>query len=110
MNFAIDYVLARKEKFTAIVAADDLRAFEIYDILRSKGIKVPEDCSLIGNGDIYFSALAGLRLTTVKNPIWEICLELNNAMDEFISTGKLDIRKKFKPVIISRNTVSEIKP
>jgi LacI family transcriptional regulator len=49
-----------KGKFTAIFADYDETAFAAMNTLRSDGIRVPEDISVIGFDDLSFSEIAGL--------------------------------------------------
>lgn len=70
-------------KVTAIFAFDDLLAYGVMEALRAKGVRVPEDISLVGFDDLLFSALLGCRLTTISQPIKDMankCCELLMAM------------------------------
>ena len=61
--------LQRKKKFTAVVAFDDLTALGAMRALTKHGLKVPEQCSVIGFDDVPISALASPSLTTVRQPL-----------------------------------------
>lgn len=52
-----------------IVAANDMVAISTYKVLRSRGIRVPEDIQLVGFDDIGFSSLVSPELTTIRQPI-----------------------------------------
>ncbi len=67
-RFTEDLIL-RKKKFTAILAFDDLTALGAIRALTKAGIKVPEQCSVIGFDDVALSALAAPALTTVRQPL-----------------------------------------
>ena len=59
-------LLQKKKRFTALVAFDDLTAFGSIRALTKAGLKVPEQCSVIGFDDVPISALAAPALTTVR--------------------------------------------
>jgi LacI family transcriptional regulator len=62
-------LLQRRRKFTALVAFDDLTALGAIRALTKAGVKVPEQCSVIGFDDVAMSALSAPSLTTVRQPL-----------------------------------------
>lgn len=54
---------------TAIFAANDLSAFAVYDVARSRGLRVPDDLSVAGFDDVPQSAYMHPALTTVRQPL-----------------------------------------
>ena len=62
-------LLSSDSKFTAIVAFDDLTAFGAVRALRANGLRVPEDCSVIGFDDVPFAAFFNPGMTTVRQPM-----------------------------------------
>ena len=68
--FVIKEGLANGLGYTAIAAANDAMALGAIKALRSSGIRIPEDVSIIGYDDIPSSALA--ELTTVRQPFMEM--------------------------------------
>jgi LacI family transcriptional regulator len=65
-------LLARKRRFTALVAFDDMTAFGTIRALTQAGLRVPEDCSVIGFDDIAASSLYTPALSTVSQPLDEM--------------------------------------
>jgi LacI family transcriptional regulator len=61
---------------TAIFAASDHMALGVWEQLRRSGLRVPEDCSLVGFDDIPDSQVTNPPLTTVHNPFLELGREL----------------------------------
>jgi len=59
----------KKNHPTALVAMSDVIAIGAIDAARRKGIKVPEDLSVVGFDDISLSKLITPPLTTVSQPI-----------------------------------------
>jgi DNA-binding LacI/PurR family transcriptional regulator len=62
-------LLQRRKKFTAILAFDDLTALGAIRALTKAGMKVPEQCSVVGFDDVALSALAAPSITTVRQPL-----------------------------------------
>ncbi|HEY8527502.1 MAG TPA: LacI family DNA-binding transcriptional regulator [Acidimicrobiales bacterium] len=54
---------------TAVFAASDTQALGVLEAARARGIRVPEDLSVVGFDDIEVSSYAGL--TTVRQPLRE---------------------------------------
>lgn len=65
-------MLERFPKVDGIVAANDMVAISSYKVLRSKGIRVPEDIQIVGFDDIRFSSLISPAVTTIHQPITEM--------------------------------------
>jgi LacI family transcriptional regulator len=53
---------------TAIFAANDVIAFGVLDAARRRGIRVPEELSVVGFDDIDMARWEGFALTTIKQP------------------------------------------
>ncbi len=62
-------LLRRKHCFTALMAFDDMTAFGAMRALVKAGIRVPQDCSVIGFDDVAHAALSVPSLTTVRQPM-----------------------------------------
>jgi LacI family transcriptional regulator len=65
-------MLAKKDRPTAVLAANDLMAMGVMVELRAAGLQVPRDVSVVGFDDIAFAALAEPPLTTVCLPRVEL--------------------------------------
>lgn len=61
-------LLAREKTFTAVFAAGDTMAFGAMKALKNKGIRITEDCAVVGFDDIDFSAFCEPALTTIRQP------------------------------------------
>lgn len=62
-------LLQKRRKFTAVVAFDDLTALGAIRALNKAGIRVPEQCSVVGFDDVALSSMAVPSLTTVRQPL-----------------------------------------
>lgn len=58
--------------FTAIFAQSDLLALGAIAELRARGLRVPEDCSVVGYDDIPIASFVEPPLTTIRQPMREV--------------------------------------
>jgi LacI family transcriptional regulator len=59
---------------TAVFAASDRAAFGAYEAARGRGLRVPDDLSVVGFGDLPEARWASPPLTTVRQPLAEMGL------------------------------------
>ena len=71
---AVNHLFETRQQFTAIFAANDLTANGVRLGLYRKGIRVPDDISLVGFDDLPGSAYTAPPLTTVHQPIYDMGL------------------------------------
>ena len=57
---------------TAVFAGSDQQAFGSYDALRELGLRVPDDVSVIGFDDLVVCEWVSPRLTTIRQPMFEM--------------------------------------
>jgi LacI family transcriptional regulator len=62
-------LLSRQKPFTAIFAYNDISAIGAIRALQEKGIRVPQDVSVLGFDDIPGAAFYSPSLTTVRQPL-----------------------------------------
>lgn len=95
-------ILALPEPPTAIMASHDTLALNLFDELRRMGRRVPEDLSLFGFDDLYFTEPLGL--STVRQP-WKV---IGSRAVELLLTPSTARRQEFFPCdVIIRNSLSQ---
>src|SRR5581483_3324279 len=62
-------LLKQKRSFTAVMAFDDMTAFGAIRALANAGLRVPQDCSVIGFDDVAACSLYTPPLTTIRQPL-----------------------------------------
>jgi LacI family transcriptional regulator len=60
------------EPFTALVAFDDFTALGALRALHQAGVRVPDDCSVLGFDDMPQAALSTPALSTIRQPMQEM--------------------------------------
>jgi LacI family transcriptional regulator len=69
---AVEQLLRSRKRFTAIFAANDQMAFGASLALHRRGLRVPDDISIVGFDDLPTSRFAVPPLSTVRHPAEEI--------------------------------------
>jgi LacI family transcriptional regulator, galactose operon repressor len=69
---AVDSLLKRKPRPTAIVATNDTLAIRTIKVLLTRGLLVPRDISVVGFDDIETANLVMPSITTVRIPLGEL--------------------------------------
>ena len=57
---------------TAIFAGSDLQALGVYEAARPRGLRIPEDLSVVGYDDLRIARWVGPPLTTIRQPLAEM--------------------------------------
>jgi LacI family transcriptional regulator len=65
-------VLDLPERPTAIFAGSDEVALGVIEAARVRGMRVPQDLSVVGFDDTQLARMASPPLTTVRQPLWEM--------------------------------------
>jgi len=107
-------LLHRRRPFTALMAFDDMTAFGAIRALGKAGIRVPEQCSVVGFDDVSPAAIYSPALTTVRQPMEvmgtaaaTIVLEAINANLEKKPTRT--IHRVIVPELIVRESTRSVK-
>ena len=69
---AAEQLLARADRPTAIFCFNDQMAIGAMDILRRRGLSIPDEVSVVGFDDIPFARYTVPSLTTIAQPVREI--------------------------------------
>lgn len=67
-------MLETRLPFTAVLAFDDLTALGVVRGLIEAGLRVPEDCSVVGFDDVLPAIVATPAITTIRQPLREMGL------------------------------------
>jgi DNA-binding LacI/PurR family transcriptional regulator len=89
-------LLRGRKSFSALVAYDDITALGALRALKKKGLRVPEDCSVVGFDDVAQASLSAPSLTTVRQPM-EAMGSMSVGM--MLDAIKAMERKKSMPVV-----------
>jgi LacI family transcriptional regulator len=106
--------LLRRRPFTAIMAFDDMTAFGAIRALTKAGVRVPEQCSVVGFDDVSPSAIYSPALTTVRQPMEMMGSTAATIVVEAINAGLEkkqihNIHRRIVPELIVRESTRSVK-
>lgn len=100
----IVYHLQGKERPTAIVCYNDQLAIQVMDVVRSLGLKIPDNVSIVGFDDYLLSAYVLPGLTTAVHPKNKMGMDAGNMILKLIKGEKV-APIIYHPEIIERDSV-----
>ncbi|HOW37587.1 MAG TPA: LacI family DNA-binding transcriptional regulator [Candidatus Izemoplasmatales bacterium] len=94
-----------QEGVTAIFASNDLMAYGAYQAVHERGWNVPEDISIVGFDDLFFSAILPPPLTTIHQSVSMLGEQAWNLLhDRLRDPGMEKEYKQLEPDLIIRNS------
>jgi LacI family transcriptional regulator len=87
--------------FSAVFAANDMLALGCYDVMAERGIRCPEDLSVVGFNDMPLVDKLQPSLTTVRIPHYEIGWEAGRLMLDQLTRGEQQAKAVLMPVSLS---------
>jgi LacI family transcriptional regulator, repressor for deo operon, udp, cdd, tsx, nupC, and nupG len=94
---AAESLFARGERFTALFCSNDEMAFGALQAIKSRGLRVPEDISVVGFDDIRFARYCDPPLTTIAQPMGDLGRESMNMLIEILNGTDVPPRKRMLP-------------
>ncbi|MFD7983468.1 LacI family DNA-binding transcriptional regulator [Kitasatospora indigofera] len=76
---------------TAVFAASDLQAFGAYTALRERGLRIPEDISVVGFDDLPVTRWSHPTLTTVRQPLHDMAAMAARTLVRLIDGEEVDL-------------------
>jgi LacI family transcriptional regulator len=100
-------LLADGPPFTAVAAANDLIALGCYDVFAERGVRCPDDISVVGFNDMPFAARFQPPLTTIHIPHYEIGKAAAQLMLERLQDGDAQPREiRLEPRLVERDSTA----
>jgi DNA-binding LacI/PurR family transcriptional regulator len=104
-------MLGTGRPFSAVIAFDDLTALGVVRGLVEAGLRVPEDCSVMGFDDVLPAEVATPAMTTIRQPLKEMGQEAAARVLQAIrrGAGKRERARLHKPVpelVVRKSTAS----
>ncbi len=105
----VDMIFYQSPDTTALACFQDLHAAVLYEILKwQKKLRIPEDVSIIGFDDQYFSQYISPPLTTIKYPAEIIGNILAEYVNKILYGKAMGIDEMVVPVLMDRESVANI--
>src|SRR5882757_543621 len=99
-------LLERQPKTTAIFAHNDLIALGVLAALHQRGMRVPDDCAVVGCDDMPFAAYVTPPLTTVRIPMRETGQRAMSLLLERIRGAEVESRVNLPVELIVRESTA----
>lgn len=80
-------LLALPDPPTAIISGSDEQAHGVYQAARDRGLRIPEDLSVVGNDDVELCQWISPQLTTVRQPLAAMAREATRMVIELSRGG-----------------------
>ena len=93
--------------FTAVCGYSDIPVIKAFNVLNERGLKVPDDISLIGYGNFKASELLSVPLTTISMPVYEMGYSAVEMIVNNIMTGTSMKKVALNVELVERNSVAE---
>jgi len=108
---AMQALMQSKKAFSAVFFHNDEMAMGALAACADKGLRVPEDISIIGFDDMPLSILAMPPLTTIRQPLREIGEETARLMVQLLCKDSAreeikPVQSVFGPILVERESVS----
>jgi LacI family transcriptional regulator len=101
---AMNRLIDSGQAFTAVFAANDQTAFGARLALYRRGIRLPDDVSLVGFDDLPVSRYTTPPLTTVHQPVYEVGCMLVDAIFDLIEGRPSKLEVPRMQVIVREST------
>jgi LacI family transcriptional regulator len=96
---------------TAIFAGSDQQAAGVYDAAHARGLRIPDDLSVVGFDDVDMCEWMSPRLTTVRQPLAQMAvLAIRNVLETAHSPGEQPLRLELSTSLVVRESTAPWHP
>lgn len=92
--------------FDAVIAAEDIMAVGAVKYASRKGIKIPEDLSIIGYNNSILSQCTSPELTSVDNRVESLCITTVNTLMKVLEGGNIPPKTTISTMLVERGTTN----
>ena len=106
-NRAMKQLLQYEQRFSVVVCANDEMAAGAFGVLRERDVQIPEEISIMGFDNVFFTEYFRPRLSTVNNPVREMGkMAALCVLKEVYGVDRDEIQHRFEPELVLRTSVS----
>ena len=96
-------------QFSAVICANDEMAVGALDVIRERGLSIPDDISVVGYDNVRWAPFLSPKLTTVNNPIRDMGrMAARWVLKNVYNEDKLTIQTIFEPEIVARESAGPV--
>ena len=108
-NRAMKQLFERGIQFSAVICANDEMAVGALDVIRERGLSIPDDISVVGYDNVRWAPFLSPKLTTVNNPIRDMGrMAARWVLKNVYNEDKLTIQTIFEPEIVPRESAGPV--
>ncbi|MBC2579508.1 LacI family DNA-binding transcriptional regulator [Clostridium sp. DJ247] len=107
-KLCMEQLLDEGQDFTAVFGTSDEMAVGALSVAHSKGIKVPDEISIVGYDNTQIAEMAIPALTTVAQPLYQMGEKSTKKLLSIIETGETVESTIMMHKIVERSTVKKI--
>jgi LacI family transcriptional regulator len=94
---------------TAIFAFNDNMAIGVLEVARERGVRVPDELSVVGFDDVETAAIVTPALTTVRQPLSEMGRMAASLLERLIEGQSIDtLHVELRAQLVVRNTTAPV--
>jgi len=102
--WAMDRILNQKELPSAVAAASDMMAIGAMNAILDRGLRVPEDISVVGFDNIWLAGAVRPALTTVAQPMYDIGARAVAMLAQAVSDQRKPSTHWIRPHLVIRSS------
>ena len=107
---AFNKMFAKDSLPSSIFVCNDMMAMGVINAANEKGIRIPQDLSIIGYDDIHIAKFMSPSLTTIHQPKYRLGKAAVEALLNRLEKGAIDAQVvQLEPTLVERSTVLNIK-
>lgn len=107
---AFNKMFAKGSLPSSIFVCNDMMAMGVINAANEKGIRIPQDLSIIGYDDIHIAKFMSPSLTTIHQPKYRLGKAAVEALLNRLEKGAIDAQVvQLEPTLVERSTVLNIK-
>ena len=107
---AMERLMAQARGITALFACNDLMAMGALTVLRARGLRVPDDMSMIGFDDIPYAVTTWPPLTTIAQPVEKIGTRAVSLLLARVAEPAAHSRREvLTPVLVERESCAPLR-
>lgn len=108
-NRAMKQLFERGIQFSAVICANDEMAVGALDVIRERGLSIPDDISVVGYDNVRWAPFLSPKLTTVNNPVRDMGrMAARWVLKNVYNEDKLTIQTIFEPEIVARESAGPV--
>ena len=106
-NRGMKQLLQSGLQFSVVICANDETAAGVVGVVREQGLSIPDEISVIGFDNVFFTRYFRPKLSTVNFPIKAMGqMAARCVLKNVYSQQQFEIQNMFEPTLVARSSVS----